>query len=82
MCYSTNVYNETRNLVFVKHDDVNYIKIKINKSNLIKNRYMLNVGMSSEQGEIYHEIQRVLFFDVISENHDVGICRLETEWII
>ena len=43
---------------------------------------MLNVGMSSEQGEIYHEIQRVLFFDVISENHDVGICRLETEWII
>ena len=43
---------------------------------------MLNVGMSSEQGEIYHEIQRVLFFDIVSENNDVGICRLETEWII
>ena len=82
MCYSTNVYNETKNLVFVKHKDVNYIKIKINKSNLIKNRYMLNVGMSSEKGEIYHEIQRVLFFDIVSENNDVGICRLETEWII
>jgi ABC-2 type transport system ATP-binding protein len=79
-CFSTNTIIEMGNMIEVS--DQNQITVLLNDCSLLDGRYMLNVAVIAEDGTIYDEIQRVLFFNVASTKKELGIYRMKNSWII
>lgn len=78
LCYATNNVNSGR--PFLQLDAEGIITISVADCNLLCGVYMVNVAFVSTEGEVYDDLQRVLFFSVDSPDQEQGICRLECEW--
>lgn len=79
-CYGTNFLIEEGRMVRTKQDGV--ITVKILDNCLLPGKYTLDVATHAEDGEQYDDIQKVATFEVTSMGkHDIGVCRLESQWI-
>lgn len=78
LCFATNNMNQEQTSLFLKNNGV--IQIKIMNCNLLTGSYMLNIGLTSLSGEIYDDLQRVLFFRVEAHSEDIGICMMKCKW--
>jgi ABC-2 type transport system ATP-binding protein len=77
-CFSTNVIIEKGQIVEAKEQGE--ISIKLDDCKLIMGKYLLNVAVISEDGIVYDEIQRVLFFHMNSSKGEIGIYRMNNSW--
>jgi ABC-type polysaccharide/polyol phosphate transport system ATPase subunit len=77
-CFSTNIANENGELVKTKL--TGEINIKLSNLRLLTGKYLLNVAVIAEDGTVYDEIQRVLFFNMISRNEQIGVYELDNKW--
>ena len=79
LCYATNsdVNNGNETLMLTSTGE---ISIDITKCNLLSGTYMLNIALTSKEGEVYDDLQRVLFFKIDSEQLEQGVCRINCEW--
>lgn len=78
LCYATNNVNAGKD--FLRLDSNGTIAVSVRNCNLLCATYMVNVAFVSTEGEVYDDLQRVLFFSIDSPNHEQGVCRLECEW--
>ena len=79
LCYATNsdVNNGNDPLMLTSTGE---ISIDITNCILLSGTYMLNVALTSKEGEVYDDLQRVLFFKIDSEQLEQGVCRICCEW--
>lgn len=78
-CYGTNTNIERINNVSLKSQGVIICKIKNNS--LISGEYILDVAIHTRDGFDYDYFKEVRSFRMYSDIQDVGIIRLEHEWI-
>jgi len=78
LCYATNNVNAGKALLQL--DATGTITISITNCNLLCGVYMLNVAFSSTEGDVYDDLQRVLFFSVDSPSQEQGVCQLGCKW--
>ncbi|MCM1118660.1 MAG: ABC transporter ATP-binding protein [bacterium] len=78
LCYATNNVNAGK--AFLQLGENGTVTVTVRDCKLLSGTYMINVAFVSSEGEIYDDLQRVLFFSVDSPSHEQGICRLECEW--
>lgn len=80
LCFATNsMANEQR--PFVLRDN-GILEIKINKCELLADKYMLNIAMTSMNEEVYDDLQRVLFFTIETSKNNLGIYNMDCDWNI
>lgn len=79
LCFATNSsIKQEKELQLLQRGD---LTIAIENCNLLNGIYMLNVALTSLEGEVYDDLQRVLFFKIDSTTAEEGICRLNCRWI-
>lgn len=78
-CYGTNVIIEYDQLVDInKTGEVTIIF----RNNLLPGKYALDVAIHSIEGVLYDDIRNIMDFYVASDTRDIGICRLDNEWLV
>lgn len=78
LCYATNNVNAGK--AFLRLDSNGTVAVAVRNCNLLSGTYMVNIAFVSTEGDVYDDLQRVLFFSIDSPNHEQGVCRLECEW--
>lgn len=77
LCYAT---NSDINGQYLELEEKGEIAVEIKENSLLKGEYMLNIAIMSREGEVYDDLQRVLFFSIDSTGEEQGICQLKCEW--
>lgn len=77
--YGTNTYIDKVKIIELPKEGV--VKFKIDKLNLIEGTYLLDVAAHAEDGLAYDYQSRRYSFRTVSKVHDIGIIRLEHEWV-
>lgn len=80
LCYATNSDIQLEQLVTFQREGT--LAISLEKCNLMQGQYSLNIAVTSADGIVYDDLQRVLFFQVCSQKQDLGIIKLKTSWSI
>lgn len=78
LCYATNSGIQLEQLVAFRKDGT--LSIELEKCNLMQGQYALNIAVTSADGIVYDDLQRVLFFQICSQKEDLGIIKLRTNW--
>lgn len=78
-CYGTNVEIESDS--WVSLHESGEIEVRF-QNHLLPGRYFLDVAVHAPDGVYYDDIRRIQAFAVTSEHRDIGVCRLETEWLV
>jgi len=78
-CYGTNVSIECDG--FVPIEKSGEVSVTFQNS-LLPGKYFLDIAVHSHDGIILDDIRRVQSFVVSSSKHDIGVCRLESEWSV
>lgn len=78
LCYATNSTINSNKILTLENKGK--IKISVKDCKLLKGSYMLNLALTSLEGEIYDDLQRALFFNIDTASFEEGICHLECEW--
>lgn len=81
-CYGTNTYLDKIRLKYNDLSDNGYISIFIKELNLIEGTYYIDIASQSEDEHPYDWQLNRYIFSTVSETKDVGVCRLQHEWII
>ncbi len=79
-CYGTNTMVDGNEKVKLNNSGI--IEFVINKNNLLEGEYSLDIAIHSEDGFAYDFIKEAKSFRVYSVLSDIGITRLDHEWII
>ncbi|MBR1528821.1 MAG: ABC transporter ATP-binding protein [Oscillospiraceae bacterium] len=77
-CYGTNILIETGSCIPVQKQGRLEI---IFQNKLLPAKYFLDIAVHSHDGIIFDDIRQVLSFAVSSEKYDIGVCRLDSEFI-
>lgn len=77
-CYGTNVEIETDTWVQLQPSGEMEVRFR---NHLLPGRYFLDVAVHAPDGTYYDDIRRIQAFAVTSEHRDIGVCRLESEWL-
>ena len=80
LCYATNSVSEKKKSIRVNDEGV--ISVSILKLPLLSGEYMVNIAMTSEDGEVYDDLQRAIFFEISSDSSEQGVCKLNCDWNI
>ena len=78
-CYGTNVEIEADSWVALQKNGVIEVRFR---NHLLPGRYFLDVAVHAPDGTYYDDIRRIQAFAVTSEHRDIGVCRLESEWLV
>lgn len=79
-CYGTNTLIEMDDLLKLKNEG--NVTVCIEKLNLLPGKYLVDVSIHSEDGELYDDIRTFNSFRVIADKKDEGVCRLDNVWQI
>lgn len=79
-CYGTNTNIDRINDVSLRSNGV--ITCKIKNNSLISGEYKLDVAIHTRDGFDYDYFKEAISFRMYSEIQDVGVTRLEHEWLI
>lgn len=79
-CYGTNTYIDGIEIESI--NDQGSVEFVIDKMSLVEGKYYLDVAVHAEDGRAYDYLRGAYEFVVVSSIKDVGIARLEHEWII
>ena len=79
-CYGTNTLIETEDLIKLNEDGK--VIVCIDKLNFLSGKYLVDVSIHSEDGELYDDIRTFNSFRMIDDKRDEGICRLDNIWVV
>lgn len=79
LCYGTNVLIENKHFISVNGNGS--VMIKIGMMNLMPGEYFLDVAAYTEDNLPQDDIKKILKFKVVSNKQDIGICKINAEFM-
>ena len=78
LCFATNSTADGGRPFIIEENGI--VSVKLNNTRLLSGKYMINIALASEQGDVFDSLERALFFEIQSCSHNRGIYAIDSVW--